>query len=124
MRIIRNEDCEERWEHKKSQVVNKITVYAEPDKSMTIRQIYDAWAHGRPTSVHPFDVAFDDNADDIDLENENPIDMSQVENDVQVVQAEINSQKSKAKEKAKAKAQKQKDEDSFIEKLANAIKPS
>lgn len=62
--------------------------HVEPDGSMTIRQIYDAWTKGKPTSVHPMNLEYDeegsdfDDSDSYDDFNENPIDRCQPHNDV------------------------------------------
>lgn len=59
----------------------------EPDDAYTIRQIYDCWRKGKPTSVHPFNAEFDeegskfDDSDHDDDFRENPCDISQVDND-------------------------------------------
>lgn len=60
----------------------------EPDGSMTIRQIYDAWTKGKPTSVHPMNIEYDEegtdfnDSDSFDDFHENPIDRCQPHNDV------------------------------------------
>lgn len=60
----------------------------EPDDAYTIREIYDCWRKGKPTSVHPFNAVFDeegsdfDDSDSYDDFRENPIDRSDVVNDV------------------------------------------
>ena len=60
----------------------------EPDGSMTIRQIYDAWTKGKPTSVHPMNIEYDeegsdfDDSDSYDDFRENPVDRCQPHNDV------------------------------------------
>lgn len=60
----------------------------EPDDAYTIRQIYDCWRKGKPTSVHPFDAEFDedgtkfDDSDHFDDFRENPIDIGEVDSDI------------------------------------------
>lgn len=59
----------------------------EPDDSYTIRQIYDNWRKGKPTSPHLFPAEFDeegskfDDSDASDDFRENPIDISQIHNE-------------------------------------------
>ena len=58
----------------------------EPDDAYTIREIYDCWRKGKPTSVHPFNVVFDEEGNDFDDSDasddfmENPIDSTEVLN--------------------------------------------
>ena len=60
----------------------------EPDDAYTIRQIYDCWRKGIPTSVHPFDAEFDedgtkfDDSDHYDDFRENPIDIGEVDSEI------------------------------------------
>lgn len=100
---------------------DNIIVPVEPDQSMTIRQIFDNWTKGRPTTVHPLDVTFDDDADDVDFENENPIDMSQVENDINSTMFKIEEEKAVQKEKQRQKKEKKADRSSLISELSTAL---
>lgn len=62
----------------------------EPDSAYTIRKIYDNWTKGKPTSPHVFDCEYDeetswgtyDQSEHSDDFAENPIDRTQVLNDI------------------------------------------
>lgn len=97
---------------------NRVTP-VEPDQSMSIRQIYQAWAQGRPTSVHPFQCEFDDDADEIDHDEENPIDMCQIEDRVLQAQSKIDNEKQVHKQKQIN----QQEEDKFFNRLKDTLFP-
>lgn len=82
----------------------------EPDDAYTIRQIYDCWRKGKPTSVHPFNAEFDeegtkfDDSDHFDDFRENPHDISQIDNDFADARDSYVSEYQESKRK-KSKAQ-------------------
>lgn len=90
----------------------------EPNDSFTIRQIFDNWRKDRPTSVHPFDADFDedgfDEKDYPDDFSENPIDISQVQNDFDdanrnyVAESQMVKQKQKELQEQKIKEESEK----------------
>lgn len=98
-----------------------IPCHVEVDQSFSIRTIYDRWKRGKPTSVHPFNCEFDENADDIDFDLENPIDPCQVENNVSNLQDQVNSEKAEAKKRKKRKEDYRRERDEFIEKLTQKL---
>lgn len=93
----------------------------EPDDSYTIRQIYDCWRKGKPTSPHLFPTDFDeegssfDDSDASDDFRENPIDICQVQNDSIDAIDDYNDERafianSKKKQKSKEQTEPQKNQ--------------
>lgn len=86
----------------------------EPDSAYTIRKIYDNWTKGKPTSPHVFDCEYDedgvgfDDSDSHDDFRENPIDRSQVHNDMMdSLEAYTYEKETVETEKRRRKAQQQ-----------------
>lgn len=93
----------------------------ETDQSYSIRQIYDRWKKGKSTSVHPFNCEFDENADEIDYDMENPVDICQVENNVSNLRDHVEAEKKEAKAKKKKKEDYRRERDEFVEKLVQKL---
>lgn len=93
----------------------------EPDQSLSIRQIYTRWRQNKPTSVHPFACEFDEDADQIDFEDENPIDICQIPNRVDNLQAELEAQTADSNREKKRKKAEHDAKLKEIKMLADAI---
>ena len=87
----------------------------QPNDAYTIRQIYDNWRKGRPTAVHPFNAEFDeegsdfDDSDNFDDFQENPIDITQVKNDLNDAQEDYHYAVNESQKKQKKKEEKKED---------------
>lgn len=91
-----------------------------PDQSLTIREIYDRWTKGKPTTVHPLSTEYDPDDYDPDYLDE-VIDRSQVHNLVEDTQNAYKAEVERVKTARKVREQSSKGIDPTKVEISNPL---